>query len=139
MRSGRGGPFGAVIVKGDSIVGEGGNSVLSTNDPTAHAEVVAIRAAGARMGTFSLAGTALYSSSEPCPMCLAAIYWARIDRVVFATDRSVAAAARFDDSRFYDELSRPPEERRVHVRHLPLPEGAALFDEWTALSGRISY
>jgi guanine deaminase len=139
VRSGRGGPFGAVVVRGGAIVGEGANSVIALNDPTAHAEVMAIRDACARASHFSLAGAAMYASSEPCPMCLAAIYWARIDSIVFASDRTVAARAGFDDSKFYDELARDPAARAVAVRQVELPEGIALFDEWIAKPDKALY
>ena len=113
MQSGKGGPFGAVVVRNGAVVGEGENRVLVTNDPTAHAEVVAIRNATAKLGHFSLAGATLYASSEPCPLCLAASYWARVDRVVYANDKSVASRAGFDDTFFYEELARPRAERTV--------------------------
>ena len=105
----QGGPFGAVIVRGDEIVGRGWNRVTTANDPTAHAEIVAIRDACKRLNTFSLAGCELYSSCEPCPMCLAAIYWSRLDSLVFAATRDDAADAGFDDALFYEELARPRE------------------------------
>ena len=139
MRAGRGGPFGAVVVEGGVVIGEGANRVVETCDPTAHAEVVAIRAACARRGTFSLAGTTIYASSEPCPMCLAAIYWARIDSVVFSSGRTDAARAGFDDSLFYEELARPPLERRVQIRQVELPESSLLFDEWLKKPDRTPY
>src|SRR6266404_1774250 len=107
MRQNAGGPFGAVIVKAGEILAEGWNKVTSTNDPTAHAEVSAIRAACARLGTFSLAGCDIYTSCEPCPMCLAAIYWARLDRIYFANSREDAAAIGFDDALIYHEVAKP--------------------------------
>ncbi|HVW27511.1 MAG TPA: nucleoside deaminase [Polyangiaceae bacterium] len=139
VRSGRGGPFGAVIVRGAAIIGEGANSVIALRDPTAHAEVQAIRDACARVRNFSLAGATLYASSEPCPMCLAAIYWARIESIVFASPRTAAARAGFDDSVFYDELAKDPAERAVPMRQLELPEGLALFDEWMAKGDKVRY
>jgi guanine deaminase len=139
MRAGRGGPFGAVVVRDGRIIGEGANSVIRTNDPTAHAEVVAIRAAASSVQSFSLAGSVIYASSEPCPMCLAAILWARIDRVVYASDRGVAARGGFDDAVFYDELARPPHARTVPLVHRPMPEGEALFDEWIAKPDKVPY
>lgn len=139
MRAGRGGPFGAVVVLGGKIVGEGGNAVLAANDPTAHAEVVAIRAAGSELRTFSLEGGTIYASSEPCPMCLGAIYWARLARIVYANPRSVAASAGFDDTFFYEELARDPSERHVEMRQVILPDASALFDEWIAKSDKTSY
>lgn len=139
VRSGQGGPFGAVVVRDEAIIGEGANAVIGLNDPTAHAEVMAIRDACAKEACFSLAGAAIYASSEPCPMCLAAIYWARIDSIVFASDRTVAARAGFDDSKFYDELARDPAARAVAVRQVELPEGIALFDEWIAKPDKALY
>jgi guanine deaminase len=139
MRANRGGPFGAVVVLSGQIAGEGANSVLATNDPTAHAEVTAIRDAAAKLRTFSLEGGTLYASSEPCPMCLGAIYWARIARIVYANPRSVAAGAGFDDTFFYEELAREPSARGIEMRHAHLPDASALFDEWTAKSDKIPY
>ncbi len=139
MRSGRGGPFGAVVVRDGVIVGEGANSVIGTCDPTAHAEVVAIRSAAAALRNFVLAGSTIYASSEPCPMCLAAIYWARLDAIVFASDRHVAARAGFDDGTFYEELAKRPEDRSVPMRQIELPEGPRLFDEWIAKPDRVPY
>lgn len=139
MRAGRGGPFGALVVKDGVILAEGANEVVATNDPTAHAEIVAIRRACERLGSFSLAGAWLYASSEPCPMCLAAACWARVDGLVYASDRHVAAGAGFDDAEFYDEVSRFPDSRRLLIRHLPLPEGVALFEEWKAKVDRVPY
>jgi tRNA(Arg) A34 adenosine deaminase TadA len=139
MRAGRGGPFGAVVVEAGIVIGEGANRVIETCDPTAHAEVLAIRAACARKGTFSLTGTTIYASSEPCPMCLAAIYWARIDSIVFSSGRKDAARAGFDDAVFYEELHRAPLERRVPMRQMQLPESPRLFDEWLAKPDRTPY
>src|SRR5580658_3218315 len=107
MRAKDGGPFGAVIAPGADILARGWNQVTSTNDPTAHAEITAIRAAAAAVGSFQLRGCVLYSSCEPCPMCLGAAYWARLDRIVFAATRVDAAAAGFDDAEIYQEFSRP--------------------------------
>jgi guanine deaminase len=139
MRGNRGGPFGAVVVVGGQIVGEGANSVLLTNDPTAHAEVMAIRDATARLKSFSLRGGTLYASSEPCPMCLAAVYWARLDGIVYANGRDIAASAGFDDAFFHEELTRPPEARQVQMRQATLPEAATLFDEWIAKPDKTRY
>lgn len=139
MRAGRGGPFGAVVVLGGDVVGEGANSVLALNDPTAHAEVLAIRNACAKLGTFMLDGAVMYASSEPCPMCLAAIYWARMGSIVFASDRAVAARAGFDDGNFYDELARAPEHRSIPMRQMQLPDGVRLFDEWSAKPDKVRY
>jgi tRNA(Arg) A34 adenosine deaminase TadA len=130
MQRGWGGPFGAVVVRDGAVIGEGMNCVLKTNDPTAHAEVMAIRDASARARSFSLAGSILYGSSEPCPMCLASIYWARIDGSVYANDRDVAAAVSFDDSFFYEQLAKPVEVRAVPATHVFVAEAARLFEEW---------
>jgi guanine deaminase len=139
MRNGRGGPFGAVIVKDGVVIGEGANRVIGDNDPTAHAEVTAIRAACAKLSNFVLAGSTIYASSEPCPMCLAAIYWSRIDAIVFASDRFIAARAGFDDGFFYDEIARSPAERRVPMQQIEMPEGVKIFDEWSAKSDKVPY
>ena len=121
MRQGLGGPFGAVIVRGDQVLAEACNRVTSQNDPTAHAEVGAIRRACSELATFSLAGCEIYSSCEPCPMCLSAIHWARLDRLYYAATRDDAAAIGFDDALLYEELDRDPAARR-------LPTGQALRD-----------
>ena len=139
MRANRGGPFGAVVVLGGQIEGEGANSVLATSDPTAHAEVMAIRSASAKLRTFSLEGGTLYASSEPCPMCLGAVYWARLTRIVYANPRSVAASAGFDDTFFYEELARDPSARNVETRQLILPDASSLFDEWLAKADKTPY
>ena len=130
MREGAGGPFGAVIVKDGKVIAEGWNEVTSANDPTAHAEVVAIRLACEKLGTFSLEGCDIYASCEPCPMCLAAIYWARIDRIFFANTRDEAAAIGFDDAFLYREIPKAIEERSIPTKHLAIPEAKAVFDEW---------
>jgi tRNA(Arg) A34 adenosine deaminase TadA len=126
MRAGQGGPFGAVIVRGNQILAEGQNQVTSAHDPTAHAEVCAIRAACKAMGDFSLAGAEIYSSCEPCPMCLSAIYWARLDTLYFAASREDAAEIGFDDAFLYREIPLAPTERR-------LPSVQALRDEARAM------
>lgn len=137
-RSG-GGPFGAVIVRGSEVIATGSNQVTSAYDPTAHAEVVAIRAACQRLGTFRLDDCVLYASCEPCPMCLAAIYWARIPRVVFAATRADAAQAGFDDEAIYAELAKPLAERTVCMEHVASPEGTTPFQLWQANARRVSY
>lgn len=139
MRNGSGGPFGSVIVHGGKIVGEGCNRVTSTNDPTAHAEVVAIRDACEKLGTFDLSGAEVYASCEPCPMCLAAIYWSRAATVYIANDRHQAADAGFDDAFIYDELSLPTTERSVSIIHRPEPLAVELFEEWKAKTDKIDY
>ncbi len=139
MHRREGGPFGCVIVKDGRIVARGNNRVTGTNDPTAHAEVVAIRAACAALGDFQLTGCTLYTSCEPCPMCLGAIYWARPDRVVFAATRQDAAAAGFDDSLIYDELPLPMEQRRIPTVQLLRDTARTVFAEWTAKTDRTPY
>jgi tRNA(Arg) A34 adenosine deaminase TadA len=139
MEEGRGGPFGSVVVKDGRIVGEGVNQVTSTNDPTAHAEVVAIRAAGAALGTFDLRGCEIYASCEPCPMCLAAIYWARIDRVFYGNGRADAARIGFDDAAIYDEVARPIPERTVPMERLLPEEARAPFDLWDGKTDKVRY
>lgn len=137
--SGGGGPFGAVIVRAGEIVGEGWNQVTTLKDPTAHAEIVAIRDACARLETFSLAGCEIYTSCEPCPMCLGAIYWARLDRVYYANTRHHAAAIGFDDDRIYQEFSRAPDRRSLPFIRLDLEEARRVFEEWQAKPDKIPY
>jgi guanine deaminase len=139
MRQGRGGPFGAVVARDGAIVARGWNAVTSSVDPTAHAEVVAIRRACRTLGTFSLAGCVLYASCEPCPMCLAAVYWARLDRLVYAATRDDAARAGFDDALIYREVPLAPEARSLPTEHLLRAEASAVFDEWLAKPDRIPY
>ena len=125
-----GGPFGCVIVKGDKIVGRGNNKVTSTNDPTAHAEVVAIRDACKNLNTFQLEGCEVYTSCEPCPMCLGAIYWARPKVIYYANNRQDAADIGFDDSMIYDEMSAKIEDRRIPILSLGREEALKVFTEW---------
>jgi guanine deaminase len=139
MNSGAGGPFGAVVVLDAAVVGRGFNQVLKTNDPTAHAEVVAIRDATSRLGRFSLEDCELYASCEPCPMCLGAIHWARLPKLTYASTREDAAAAGFSDADFYRELSLPSEKRVLVSRRLDPPEARALFMEWARIEGRRIY
>lgn len=139
MERGDGGPFGCVIVKNGQVVGRGNNRVTSTNDPTAHAEVVAIREACRQLGDFQLAGCTLYTSCEPCPMCLGAIYWARPDRIVYAASREDAAAAGFDDQLIYDELPLPAEQRRFRMERLLAAEAQAAFEAWKGMEGKKKY
>ena len=138
MRKGAGGPFGAIIVKDDRIIAQGWNRVTSANDPTAHAEVTAIRNACDLLGTFSLAGCEIYSSCEPCPMCLAAIYWARLDRLYFANTREDAAAIGFDDAHIYGEVSKPIADRLIPTARLILPEAVSVFAEWHAKTDKVA-
>ena len=130
MRSGRGGPFGAVIVKDGKIIAEGYNQVTSTNDPTAHGEVVAIRLACTALQTFDLTGAEIYTSCEPCPMCLSAIYWARISRIYFANGREDAAKIGFRDDFLYQEIPLPLDQRAIPTLRLLPEEGWAAFAEW---------
>ncbi len=139
MRRRAGGPFGALVVKEGRIVGEGYNQVALTNDPTAHAEVVAIREACRHLNTFQLDGCTLYASCEPCPMCLGAIYWARPAHLVFAASRHDAAAIDFDDAFIYDEIERPHDHRRIPTRQLMREEGLAPFAEWRNMSDKFVY
>jgi guanine deaminase len=139
MRAGLGGPFGAIIVKNGKVVAEGWNKVTSENDPTAHAEVSAIRSACETLGTFSLEGCEIYTSCEPCPMCLAAIYWARLDRIYFANTREDAAAIGFDDDHIYGEVAKPIHERAIPTVKLAMPEAEAVFAEWQAKPDKIVY
>lgn len=140
MEEGAGGPFGAVIATKDGrIIAEGWNGVTSGNDPTAHAEMVAIRRACAALGTFDLSGHVIYSSCEPCPMCLGAVYWARLERLVFANSRADAAAIGFDDARIYDEIPKPIEARLLPTVHRPSREATAVFAEWLKKVDRIPY
>lgn len=139
MRQGAGGPFGAVIVKDGRVIAEGWNKVTSSNDPTAHAEITAIRAACRALGTFSLTGCDIYTSCEPCPMCLAAIYWARLDRIFFANSREEAAAIGFDDALIYDEIPKPIDARAIPTVRLALPEAAAVFEEWEKKPDKVRY
>lgn len=139
VTSGSGGPFGAVIVRDGSIVATGTNLVTATNDPTAHAEVVAIRNACATLSSFELSGCHIYTSCEPCPMCLAAIYWARCDAIFYGNCAADAAAAGFDDAFLYEEMTRPMDQRTIPAVNL-LPELAiSSFHAWRAHAGRIDY
>lgn len=134
-----GGPFGAVVARAGRIIAEGVNRVTSTNDPTAHAEIVAIRAACTALATFSLAGCTIYASCEPCPMCLAAIYWARLDALVFAAGRADAARIGFDDARIHDEIARPVDARALPARVLLADEARAVLSAWDAKRDAIRY
>ncbi len=139
MRAGQGGPFGAVVVRAGEIIGRGWNQVTSTNDPTAHAEIVALREACRRLGNFQLAECELYSSCEPCPMCLSAIYWARVGKLFYAATRQDAAAAGFDDELIYREIPLPPRERRLPSEQLLRDPAVAAFDEWRRKQDKIPY
>jgi guanine deaminase len=139
MRSGRGGPFGAVVVKDGKIVAEGFNQVISTNDPTAHAEVVAVRLACQALGTFDLTDCEIYSSCEPCPMCLGAIYWARLGRIYYANDRHDAARIGFRDDFLYHEIPLPLEQRTIPIQPLLREEGWTAFEEWDRKPDKTQY
>lgn len=139
VESGSGGPFGAVVVRAGTVVGEGWNRVLETNDPTAHAEVVAIRAACAALGTFDLAGCEVYASCEPCPMCHAAALWARVERVVYAGTREDAAAAGFDDARFHAELAAAPAQRSLPLLADDRSLARPAFEAWLRRADRRAY
>jgi guanine deaminase len=139
MRSNRGGPFGCVIVRRGEIVARGNNRVTSTNDPTAHAEVTAIREACSALGTFELSDCELYTSCEPCPMCLAAIYWARIPKVAFGNTRADAAAIGFDDDFIYGQIPLPPERRTIEMRPLLREEAQASFQAWAKNPDKVRY
>jgi len=139
VRSGRGGPFAAIIVSGDEVIARGTNLVTETNDPTAHAEIVAIREACKKLGTFQLAGCDVYSSCEPCPMCLAAMYWARPARVFFGSSKQDAAAAGFDDKLIYDELGLELSRRKLPMQQILGDEARAAFKEWEKSPLRVEY
>jgi guanine deaminase len=139
VAAGLGGPFGAVVLRDGVVIAEGQNRVTSSGDPTAHAEVVAIREACAELGSHVLAGCEIFASCEPCPMCLAAIGWARLDRLWYAATRQDAAAAGFDDERLYDELARPVEARELPTGRLLVNEAGAPFEDWEAKDDRKPY
>lgn len=139
MRAGCGGPFGAVVSKDGRIIGQGSNRVVSTSDPTAHAEVVAIREACRSLGVFQLDGCVLYTSCEPCPMCLAAAYWARIDRIVFANSRKDAARIGFGDDFIYREIPLAPGDRMLTMKRSMGREAIAVFREWQRKADKIPY
>ena len=139
MRSGKGGPFGAIVVKDGQIIGRGNNQVASTHDPTAHAEVVAIREACQSLGHFQLDGCVLYTSCEPCPMCLGAIYWARPEKIFYACTKADAAAIDFDDDFIYKELELPLSDRKIPAQQLLREEGLKAFDEWRDKEDKVVY
>lgn len=139
IASQQGGPFGAVVVLDGKIVGEGANKVTSQNDPTAHAEVMAIREACKSLGRFDLRGAEIYTSCEPCPMCLSAIYWARIDKIYYANTRQDAAAISFDDDLIYTEIPKSPESRQIPAIHLASEEAKSVFRQWQESSTKVPY
>lgn len=139
MNEDAGGPFGAVIVRDGKIISEGWNMVTSENDPTAHAEVTAIRKATKKIKDFSLAGCEIYTSCEPCPMCLAAIYWARIDKIYYANSKRDAAKIDFDDAFFYKELDKPKNKRTIPIKQMMRKEALEVFGEWKKKGDRVEY
>ena len=139
VRSGAGGPFGAVVVKDGAIIATAANAVTATNDPTAHAEILAVRKACQALNHYQLDGCEIYTSCEPCPMCLGAIYWARPDRVFFGATAEDAAAAGFDDRFIYEELRREPGQRKIPMTPIMREEALAAFRAWRDQTGRIEY
>jgi guanine deaminase len=139
VKEGQGGPFGAVIVKDGMVLARSANKVVPNNDPTAHAEVSAIRLACQELGTFSLAGCEIYTSCEPCPMCLGAIYWARIDKIYYANTKKDAADIGFDDHFIYEELELPMEKRKLPIEQLMRDEALGAFKLWSASESKTDY
>ncbi len=139
MLKGHGGPFGAVVVKAGKIIGRGWNQVTTSNDPTAHAEVMAIREACQKIGNFDLSGAVIYTSCEPCPMCLSAIYWARIEKIYYANTRNDAAKIQFDDEFLYKEISKSIARRQIPMKQLLRKPALLIFKAWTAKLDKIEY
>ncbi len=139
MESGAGGPFGAVVVKDNEIIAEGWNKVTSTNDPTAHAEVTAIRIACEKLGSFQLDGCVIYTSCEPCPMCLGAIYWARPEKVFYGCNKQDAADIAFDDQFIYDEIETPVNSRKIPFRQIAQKDALAVFNAWAEKVDKTEY
>ena len=139
INSNSGGPFGAVVVKNNEIIAEGFNKVTSTNDPTAHAEIVAIKEACKKLGSFQLEDCIIYTSCEPCPMCLGAIYWARPKKVFYACNREDAAMIDFDDQFIYDEIERPIENRQITFENIMRNNAIKVFKNWQDKSDKIEY
>jgi guanine deaminase len=137
--SGVGGPFGAVVVRGGEIIASGVNLVTASNDPTAHAEVVAIRAACKMLDSFQLTGCEVYTSCEPCPMCLAALYWSRCDAIFYGNTAADAAAAGFDDSFLYEEIARPLDQRKIPIARLLGDQAIVSFNTWCVQTAKIKY
>lgn len=135
----KGGPFGAIVVKDGKIIARGANQVTSSNDPTAHAEVVAIRKACKTLKTFQLTGCEIYTSCEPCPMCLGAIYWARPDKLYYANSKEDAAAISFDDQFIYDEIAKPLEQRKLFTKQVLREKALEAFEKWKASPNKIEY
>jgi tRNA(Arg) A34 adenosine deaminase TadA len=139
VANGRGGPFGAVVVKEGKVIGEGWNKVTAHNDPTAHAEIEAIRAACANIKNFDLAGAEIYASCEPCPMCLSAIYWARLSKIYYANTKADAAAIEFDDEHIYEELSKNHQSRKIPAEQLLREEALEVFEMWQNSTTKVAY
>ena len=139
IRENEGGPFGCIVVKGDQIVGTGNNKVTSSNDPTAHAEIVAIRDACKNLGSFQLDDCEIYTSCEPCPMCLGAIYWARPKMIYYANNREDAASIGFDDSMIYEEMSKNYADRKIPIRSISRDEAYKVFEEWRDKEDKTTY
>lgn len=139
IQGNEGGPFGCVVVKGDKVVGRGNNKVTSSNDPTAHAEVVAIRDACKNLGTFQLDDCEIFTSCEPCPMCMGAIYWARPTKVYYANNRTDAANIGFDDSMIYEELAADIDKRKIPIISVGREEALKVFVEWQNKQDKVSY
>ena len=137
--NGLGGPFGCVVVKDNKIIAEGSNKVTFSNDPTAHAEIVAIRDACKKLNTFNLSGCDLYASCEPCPMCLSAIYWSHIDNIYYANTRDDAKKINFDDSMIYSEFSKKIEDRKIPIKQMLRNEALEAFDIWDKKTDKIEY
>ena len=137
--NGTGGPFGCVIVKEDKIIAEGFNKVTFSNDPTAHAEIVAIREACKKLNTFNLSGCDLYASCEPCPMCLSAIYWSHVDNIFYANTREDAKKINFDDSLIYSEISKKNQDRKIPIKQILRDEALEAFEIWDKKTDKIEY
>jgi tRNA(Arg) A34 adenosine deaminase TadA len=137
--NGTGGPFGCVIVKDDKIIAEGSNKVTFSNDPTAHAEIVAIREACKKLNTFNLSSCDLYASCEPCPMCLSAIYWSHVDNIFYANTREDAKKISFDDSLIYSEISKKNEDRKIPIKQMLRDEALKAFEIWNKKTDKIEY
>ena len=137
--NGTGGPFGCVIVKDDKIIAEGSNKVTFSNDPTAHAEIVAIRAACKKLNTFNLSGCDLYASCEPCPMCLSAIYWSHVENIFYANTREDAKNINFDDSLIYSEILKKNEDRKIPIKQILRDEALKAFEIWDKKTDKIEY
>ena len=139
VEKGKGGPFGTVIVKDGKVIARGSNNVTATNDPTAHAEIVAIRKACKALKTYQLTGCEIYTSCEPCPMCLAAIYWARPDKIYYANSKEDAAAINFDDKLIYEEIAKPVPERKIFTQQVLRDEALVAFNKWSESPNKIEY